>query len=79
MSTRRYSSNTTADPVELDASPGGWKWAPTDAKPSVRNCYVGTHGHSRVLRWYPGGWKWEPTDARPPVRCNQPRLYVAAR
>ncbi len=36
MSTRRYSSNTTADPVGLDASPGGWKWAQTDAQPWVR-------------------------------------------
>jgi hypothetical protein len=79
VSTRRYSSNTTADPVGLDASPGGWKWAQPDAKPWVRCHLVGTHGYSRVLRWYPGGWKWAQTDATPWVRCNQTRLYVAAR
>jgi hypothetical protein len=49
VSTRRYSSNTTADPVGLDASPGGWKWERGDATPSVRRCYqVGAHGYSWV-------------------------------
>ena len=32
----RYSSNTSSDPVQLEASPGGWKWAPTDERPWVR-------------------------------------------
>ncbi len=45
VSTRRYSSNTTADLVGLDASPGGWKWAPTDATPWVRCHYAGTNGY----------------------------------
>ncbi len=73
MSTRRYSSNTTAEPVGLDASPGGWKWARSDATPSVRRCYqAGAHGYSRVLRWYAGGWKLARSDATPSVRrCYQ--------
>ncbi len=51
VSTRRYSSNTTADPVGLDASPGGWKWARSDATPSVRCCYqAGTYGYLRLLK-----------------------------
>jgi hypothetical protein len=53
VSTRRYSSNATADPVGLDASPGGWKWAPTDATPSVRCNVARLYVATRYNRGYP--------------------------